>query len=140
MTNSPSRNGLHEFRRGWLPLLACGVGLGLGLSPIQPYASGIMASALHDAYGWPRAEILASLMVTPVALVLLSRRIGRLIDRIGPRKVAIGSTIGLGLAQLVLAAAASHLVTFFIAYALLAAVSIGTLPMTYAKLINGWFH
>jgi MFS family permease len=132
-------SGLSEFRCAWRPLLACAVGLGFGLSPVQPYAAGIMASALGKAFGWPRAEILFALLTTPAALLLLGRPIGRLVDRIGARKVAIASTIGLGFGQLLLAAIATSLPAFYIASAFLSAVSLGTLPVTYAKVVSGWF-
>lgn len=132
-------SGLGEFRRAWRPLIASSIGLGLGLSPIPPYASGIMASALEAQFGWPRAEILGTLMIVPVALLVLGRFVGRLVDRLGARKVAIWSTAGLGLAQLLIAAIGTTLVGFYIGWALMAVVALGTLPMTYAKVINGWF-
>ncbi|WP_162301964.1 MFS transporter [Croceibacterium ferulae] len=132
-------SGLQEFRRAWRPLIASSVGLGLGLSPIPPYASGIMASALEAQFAWPRADILGTLMIVPVALVLLGRFVGRLVDRVGARKVAIVSTAGLGLAQSLIALIGTTLPGFYIAWAIMAVVALGTLPMTYAKVINGWF-
>lgn len=120
-------------------MLACAVGLGLGLSPIAPYTSGIMASALESEFGWSRADILGTLMLAPIALVLFGRHIGRLVDKVGPRKVALVSTAGLGLSQLLIAAIGSSIPTFYAGWAVLAIISIGTLPMTYAKVVNGWF-
>lgn len=132
-------SGLGEFRRAWRPLIASSIGLGLGLSPIPPYASGIMASALETQFGWPRAEILGTLMIVPVALLVLGRFVGRLVDRLGARTVAIWSTAGLGLAQLLIAAIGTSLVVFYIGWLVMAVLALGTLPMTYAKVINGWF-
>lgn len=140
MTRSPpSRRGRDEFREGWRPLLACAFGLGFGLSPIAPYTAGIMANALEAALGWSRADILGTLMLAPIGLVLLGRHVGRLVDKVGPRKVALTSTLGLGLAQWLIAAIGSNLIAFYLAWAVLAVVSLGTLPMTYAKVINAWF-
>jgi MFS family permease len=136
---SPARSSAEEFRRGWRPLIACGVGLAFGLSPIAPYASGILATAMQGELGWARADILAVLMLAPIVLVLVGRHVGRLIDKVGPRKVAIASTLGLGLAELLVAAIGSTLPGYYIAWGVLALLSVGTLPMTYAKLLNGWF-
>lgn len=130
---------LAEFRAGWRPLVACAFGLGLGLSPIAPYTSGIMATALEGEFGWSRADILGTLMLAPIALVFLGAYVGRLVDRLGPRKVALVSTAGLGLAQLLIALIGGQLLTFYAAWAVLAVISLGTLPMTYAKVINAWF-
>lgn len=136
---APPATGAGEFGKGWRPLVACGVGLACGLSPIAPYASGILASAMQKELGWARADILAVLMLAPIALVVLGRYVGRLIDKVGPRKVAIVSTAGLGLAELLVAAIGSTMPGYYLAWGVLALVSIGTLPMTYAKLLNGWF-
>jgi MFS family permease len=132
-------SGTEEFRRAWRPLVAASIGLGLGLSPIPPYASGIMASALQTQFGWARADILGTLMIVPFALLLFGRYVGRLVDKLGARKVALWSTTGLGLAQLLIAAIGTSLPGFYIAWAIMAVVALGTLPMTYAKVINGWF-
>jgi MFS family permease len=131
--------GLQEFRNAWRPLIACSVGLGLGLSPLPPFSAGIMATALGAKFGWPRAEIMGTLMIVPFMLVFLGRYVGRLVDRFGARAVAIASTGGLGLAQFLLAAVGSNLIAFYIGWGLLAILGLGTLPMTYAKVINSWF-
>lgn len=133
------KTGLHEFRRAWKPLVASAIGLGLGLSPIPPYSSGIMAKALEAEFGWGRGDILGVLMIVPVVLVVLGRYVGRIVDKVGARKVAIGSTIGLGLAQLLIALIGDTLPGLYIGWAIMAVLALGTLPMTYLRVINGWF-
>jgi MFS family permease len=58
---------------------------------------------------------------------------------LGARKVAVWSTAGLGAAQLLIAAIGNTLPGFYLAWVVLAVVALGTLPMTYAKVISGWF-
>jgi MFS family permease len=134
---APSR--LEELRRGWRPLLASSVGIGLGLSPIPPFTSGIFATALHAEFGWTRGQILGALMIVPFVLVLLGPVVGRLADRVGARKVAIGSTIGLSAALLILSTTSSNILSFYFGWGCLAVFSLGTLPVTYARVINSWF-
>lgn len=137
---SPRKNtGLQEFGAAWRPLVATSFGLGLGLSPIPAYTAGIMAVAMEKQFGWSRAHIMGTLMLTPICLLLLGRFVGRLVDTLGPRKVALASTLGLGLAQILLAAIGSNLIMFYVGWGIMALVSLGTLPLTYAKVINGWF-
>ncbi|MBH0114402.1 MFS transporter [Novosphingobium sp. YJ-S2-02] len=119
--------------------MASAIGLGLGLSPIPPYSSGIMAKALEAEFGWGRGDILGVLMIVPVVLVVLGRYVGRIVDKVGARKVAIGSTIGLGLAQLLIALIGDTLPGLYIGWAIMAVLALGTLPMTYLRVINGWF-
>lgn len=140
-TTTPSPDGrFGEFRRAWKPLLASSIGLGFGLSPIPPYTAGIMAKALETEFGWARADVLGTLMLVPIALVILGRYVGRLVDKVGPRKVAIGSTAGLGLGQLLIGLIGDTLPGFYIGWGIMAVLALGTLPMTYAKVINGWFR
>jgi MFS family permease len=132
-------SALDELKRGWRPLVACSIGIGLGLSPIPAYTAGIFATALEQDIGWPRSQILVPLMFIPVALVLLGAMVGRLADRIGARKVAICSTIGLSLSFVLLATMSRTIAHFYAAWACLAVFSLGTLPTTYARVITGWF-
>lgn len=142
MVESVGQTGLtrlEELRRGWRPLVACTVGIGFGISPIPPFTAGIFATALQKDYAWPRGEILAAIMFMTLGLVLLGSSVGRLIDRIGARKVAIGSTIGLGLSIAAMSAINANILSFYACWAVMATVALGTFPMTYAKILNGWF-
>lgn len=138
-SDAAAPSALDELKRGWRPLIACSVGIGLGLSPVPAYTAGIFATALQKDIGWTRGEILTSLMFIPVALLLLGSSVGRLVDRIGARKVAITSTIGLSFSFLLLAMIGHNIAHFYAAWICLAIVSLGTLPTTYARVINGWF-
>ena len=74
-----------------------------------------------------------------VALVLLGSTVGRLVDRIGARPVAIGSTIALGLCLAALASINSSITSFYAIWGVMAVFALGTLPVTYAKVVTGWF-
>lgn len=128
-----------ELQRGWRPLVACSVGIGFGLSPIPPFTAGIFATALNTEYGWPRGEILAAIILVTIGLVLLGPAVGRLVDRVGARRVAIGSTVGLGLCLSAFGAIGSNIMSFYAVWAVMAVVALGTLPVTYAKVVTGWF-
>ncbi|SEJ96663.1 Major Facilitator Superfamily protein [Sphingobium sp. AP50] len=128
-----------ELRRGWKPLVACSVGIGLGLSPIPPFTAGIFATALNAQFGWPRGEILAAIILVTIGLVLLGSSVGRLVDRVGARRVAIGSTICLGLCLMALGAVGPNILSFYAVWAMMAVFALGTLPVTYAKVVTGWF-
>ena len=58
MTSHPSDSG--EFRRGWPIVLASGVGIALGLSPIPFYEIGLFAPELAKQFGWGIGTIMAA--------------------------------------------------------------------------------
>jgi MFS family permease len=138
-TNPPGPGKLGELRRGWRPLVAACVGIAFGLSPHSAYTIGIIASAMHADLDWPRGEILAATLVGTVMVILLGTFVGRLIDRIGARPVALASTGGVGLGLLLLSTAGSSLPGFYALWGLLTVLGLGTLPMTYAKIVTQWF-
>lgn len=128
-----------ELRRGWRPLVAACVGIALGLSPHSAYTIGIVASAMNADLAWPRGEILAATLVGTIMVIVLGAFVGRLIDRIGARPVALVSTGGVGLGLLLLSIAGSSIAGFYALWGLLTVLGLGTLPMTYAKIVTQWF-
>ena len=132
---------LQEFRKGWRPLVASCVGLALGLSPHSAYTIGMIAGPLGEDLGWSRSSVLGATMAATVAVILLGSSIGRLVDRVGVRRVALWSTVGVAVGLLLLATTARANVTaFYGLWGLLTALGLGTLPMTYAKIATQWFN
>lgn len=131
---------LEELRRGWAPLLACCVGLALGLSPHTAYTIGLISGAIGEDTGWPRSSVIGATMAGTLAVVLLGSTIGRLIDRVSARRMALLSTAGVGIGLLLLATAAGSVFTFYALWGAMTLLGLGTLPMTYAKIVTHWFN
>lgn len=129
----------NEWRRGWRPLVASCFGLALGLSPHAAYSIGIMASGMHADLGWPRGQILGATMVGTLAVILLGSSIGRLVDNLGARRVALISTVGVALGLLLLSTVQTNIYVFYALWGLLTVLGLGTMPMTYAKIVSQWF-
>jgi MFS family permease len=128
-----------EFARGWKPLLAASVGVGLGLSPMPAFTSGIFGLALEHEFGWSRSAVLLSSALLMLSLFLFGPYVGRLTDRIGARPVAIWSTIGLGVTTMMLSLVTHAIWTYYLLFWLMTVAALGTLPITYARVINTWF-
>lgn len=83
-----------EWRNGWRVALGAGVGMGTGVS-LYLYVNSIFIAPISAEFGWSRGEIslgaMASFMMGAVTLPIL----GRFLDRIGFRRVAIFCSIGL---------------------------------------------
>lgn len=89
-SSSPSlspQSGIVEWRNFWfLPLAAA---LGYATSVIHVYSLGPFIQPLQEAFGWSRAQIASGLTVQCIVSAIFCIPIGMVIDRIGPRRVAL---------------------------------------------------
>jgi MFS family permease len=76
-----------EWRRFWfLPLVA---GLGYASSVLHIYGIGPYIEPLQQEFGWSRAQISGGLTITSLLSGIFCIPIGMLVDRVGPRRVAL---------------------------------------------------
>jgi len=130
---------INEFARGWKPLLAVAVGIGLGISSILAFTTGIFAIALEKEFGWSRGDILSVALIQTLVFAFLGPVLGRLTDRIGARPVVIASTIGIGVSTASFAFITHNIWTFYVTYAVMLIVSLGTMPPIFARVVSLWF-
>lgn len=128
-----------EFRRGWPVLVACVLGVGLGLSPLPFYTMGVFAPHLAKEFGWSMSQIMAGLSITTISVVVAGPAAGLLAERYGTRRVALLSLLLFGLAFMSMATLGNSLTQFYIIWGVIAAVGAGTLPITFTRAVNGWF-
>ena len=128
-----------EFRRGWPVLLAAALGTACGASPIPFNAIGPFTRPLADEFGWGRGDIQLALFWFTAAVVIVVPFIGGLADRIGVRKVAIGTLALFGIGFAALALTPASLVAFYLLWALMGLLGGGSTPVSWTRAINGWF-
>jgi MFS family permease len=90
MIEEPSTDGSSaagEWARNWPVVLAAAAGV--ALSTVHIYSLGIFIAPLEGEFGWSRAQISSGLLINSVVTVVCSPFMGLLIDRIGPRRVAL---------------------------------------------------
>ncbi|MEZ5960155.1 MAG: MFS transporter [Hyphomonadaceae bacterium] len=83
-----------EWRRNWTVVLGAGIGMGTGVS-LYLYVASIFIEPLREEFGWTRGDLGIGGMVSFVTGAIALPIIGRFIDRIGFRRVAIVCAIGL---------------------------------------------
>ena len=129
-----------EFSYAWRVVIASAVGIGLGLSPIPVYTLGVFALPLAQEFGWGIDKVMLALPVLTICALLMAPLVGLLVDKVGVRKVAITSVLAFSL-SLMLHAANPGSYTYFLAmWVVVAICGIGTLPITWTRAINHWFH
>lgn len=79
-----------EWRHGWtLVLASCA---GASLAPLSLYTMGLFVVPLEQEFGWSRTIISSGLTLYAVISVILAPFVGALIDRFGPRRIALPGT------------------------------------------------
>jgi MFS family permease len=128
-----------EFARGWKLLLSATLGVGLGLSPLPFYTSGVFIAPLTHAFGWSTAQVLSALIGTTLGAIVAAPIAGLLADRFGVRIVALTSCVLYGLSWLLLTLTNGSLLLFDLTWAVVGAAGAGTLPLTWTRPINNYF-
>lgn len=132
---------MNEFRvpGAWRAVAASAVGSGLGVTVVPMYTLGIFVAPLSAEFGWSRAQIQGSITLITVATLLTGWLVGWLSDRHGVRPVALASQIGFALGLMLLTLGNGEIVVWYVTWLLLAALAMGTSPITWTRALSAWF-
>jgi MFS family permease len=133
-------NSYGEFKAGWPVVLSAMLGVGLGLSPLPFYTTGVFAPHLMKAFGWKLSEVMAGIPVTTAVVVLAGPLAGFLAVRYGARRIALTSVVLFALTFMCFAFSNGSLPLYYATWAMAALVGAGTLPMTWAVAVNQRFE
>lgn len=87
MLGGDRRAGAAEWRAHWtLPFAAL---IGYSAIGLQSYGIGPFVPHLEQAFGWSRAEVMIGVSLSNAVGVFLNILIGMIVDRFGPRRVAL---------------------------------------------------
>lgn len=125
--------------RGWWVAVTASLGLGLSYATLGVLVFGMLLGPISDEFGWQRAEVSLGLTLYTASFVLLSVPAGRLMDRVGVRKVLLPSIALFGLGMGSMSLLSDSLLHFYGMYLLLGVVSVGTIPSGYTRIILNWF-
>jgi MFS family permease len=132
--------GKAELSTGWPVLLAATLGCGAGLSSLPFYSLGTFIAPLQQEFGWARGEISASFLYLTLTLALTAPALGWLLDRIGPRKIAMVAIPCFAAVLFAMSRFDGPLVAFHSLFAIAALVGGGTCPILYTRAVNARFH
>lgn len=99
---------------------------------------GIFQPALHEEFGWSRAEIAGALTLGSLAGGVLSPVLGVVIDRYGTRWVIAGPALLLGLGGLLLAEI-SELWQFYVLFGAGRALALSAMMAAAVVAVSNWF-
>lgn len=133
-------NGASEFASGWRVLAAAALGVTCGVTAVPIYTVGAFVGPLQQEFGWSRGAIQLSTLFAYGAVVIAGPLAGGIVDRIGARRIAIWSVIGIALGVASAALLARTLAGLYLAYALIGLLGAGTSPAVWTRAVSGWFE
>ena len=131
--------GMEEFKRGWKIILLAGIGLACGLGAIPIYTSGVITANLTELYSWSKAEVQGIYTWFTLGNLIAAPILGWLIDKRGVRNITLFSIIGMSLGMASMGIFTGPLWSFYLIAFLTAIVGVGTVPITWTRLIVDWF-
>ncbi len=133
-------SNLSEFKHGWRVVLSSAFGIGLGMSPLPFYTIGVFAIPLTKQFGWGMDDVMLGLPIFTIAAIVMSPLIGLVADKYGVRKTVLAAVLLFGLTFIAFALNTGNKVLYLTLWALLSITGAGTLPMTWTRAVNNWFH
>ncbi|MDP9089840.1 MAG: MFS transporter [Pseudomonadota bacterium] len=125
---------------GWWVVVAAAVGLFLSTGSIVVLSFGVFFNPLSRDFHASRAAVSLAYTLHNIIVALLTPLLGRLIDRVGARRVILIGTAIFGLILLSSEILGSRLAFLYIFYAVLGLVAGTTSPVPYGVVVSHWFN
>lgn len=125
--------------RGWGVVGAAAIGLAVGLSPLPFYTIGMFAPELARTFHWSFASLMAGIAIQSITVMLISPLAGFVTDKFGARRIAMLSLFLFGLSFMAFAFIGPSLMLFYVHWAVMSVLGVGTLGLTWARVVSGWF-
>jgi len=138
--HDPRPTAVEEFKRGWRVLLVSVMGVTCGITAVPIYTIGAFVGPLEDAFGWSRGAILSATVFAYLTLIFAGPIAGGLVDRYGPRRVALWSVSAMAAAVASAAILAGTLWGLYLAYAVIGILGAGTSPVVWTRAVSSWFE
>ena len=129
-----------ELRRGWLLIVASGLGVALSSIVLPYYTIGAFVKPLTQAFGWTRADVQSAILFSTGLGALTAPVVGALIDRYGPRALALPCIVGLSSGFFLAAGMTGAHWMLYASYGCIALLGAGTTPVTWTRAIASSFN
>ena len=125
---------------GWQVVTAAVVGAALSPATLVNVPFSLFIPALETEFHWTRSTITAALSVFLSLLVVSLPLAGRLVDRVGARRVALPSVLAYGLALASVAFVTPAPAHFYAHYGAIAVLGAGAQSLTFVRVLSTWFE
>jgi MFS family permease len=136
-TSSPSEFDLGYY--GWRVVLAACLGVMGGFGSLFVYTFTVFVKPLGAEFGWNRESVSLGFAIAAMTVGLSSPLIGRLIDRVGPRRIILPCMTVFGCGVASLGVLHPGLWQFYLTCFVIGVVGNGAAHLAYARSISTWF-
>lgn len=127
-----------EWREGWPLVLAASTGM--SVAPLTIYTLGLFMVPLQNEFGWSRATISAGSAVNGLIAVLFAPFMGALIDKVGPRIIALSGLALFSSAFSLLGTASGSVVYWLFLWVLVSLGMLALKPTVWAVAVTSRFR
>jgi MFS family permease len=126
--------------QGWRVAAVCHIGVLTGFATVFIYSFSFMVKPLQHEFGWNNEQIARAFSLAAISVAICSPFMGRLFDRIEPRKLVAAMMVALGLGLGSLAYLTPHLAQLYASAVFIGIAGTGTYQLGYARIVTGWFE
>ncbi|CAN5295417.1 MFS transporter [soil metagenome] len=126
-----------ESAKDWLVVVASAVGQ--ALYSIVPYSTGVFVAPLQAEFGWSRAQTVSGTAIVSFTAFLMPF-MGMLIDRWGPRRLALWGALVFCCALALCSMASGSQAQWWAIWALVSAGAVFISPITWMSAVAGRFN
>lgn len=126
-----------EWARNWPVVLASSTGV--ALCTVHIYSMGVLMAPLEAEFGWSRAQISSGHSIGAILAMIGAAPMGLLIDRIGPRRIALWSALLFCASVAMLSLAGPSIWSWLALWTVLGIAINGITPTTWTTAISGLF-
>ncbi len=139
-TQAISSEEFHLGYFGWRVVLAACLGVMGGFGSLFVYTFTIFVKPLGAQFGWNREAVSLGFAIAAMTVGLASPLIGRLLDRLGPRRIILPSMTVFGCGVASLALLHSAIWQFYLTCFVIGVVGNGAAHLAYGRSISTWFE
>lgn len=125
---------------GWWIVFTAALGLCLGGPPITVFSFGVFFKSLVHDFHASRAAISLAFTLHNLTSAMCAPIVGRLIDRVGARRVILSATVMFAMILLSAKALGGSIWQFYLFYAALGVVGSSMSPVPYGVVVSHWFN
>jgi MFS family permease len=125
---------------GWRVAAVCHIGVLTGFATVFIYSFSFMVKPLQHEFGWNNEQIARTFSLAAISVAFCSPFMGRLFDRIEPRKLVAAMMVAFGLGLGSLAYLTPHLGQLYACAIFIGIAGTGTYQLGYARIVTGWFE